>query len=343
MTKNLYIILKHTSRTLYLSIRMMPRKMGEAFAVAYLLCRAADSVADTELITKELRLEWIRRFPLLVRQGGFAQDELEQLAKTISGVSANRYEETLLLSLKECIGVYESFNASVRQHIDGIVKAVCLGMETDLLVFDGGTKESIKQFNTENELKEYCKYIGGGPGIFWSRISKEVTPVKGGDSMDYAAEKIGEALQITNIVKDVAHDLRIGRCYFPKDDLGAVGLSAYDLLNPKNIKPFKSVLKKWTSWGLQCMGFATDYYFALPRTQFRQRASVIWPIYWSLDTMAKVLESDNLLEPNNKVRIPKSTIYRTMLLTPFMFFSNALFKRGMKKRIEKIKKLVRRY
>ena len=43
-------VLKSVSRSFYLSIRILPRGMREPVAVAYLLARAADTIADTRAL-----------------------------------------------------------------------------------------------------------------------------------------------------------------------------------------------------------------------------------------------------------------------------------------------------
>lgn len=51
-------LLKNNARTIYLSAKILPRAKRKTFAIAYLVCRIADSVADTSLIDvkKELSL-----------------------------------------------------------------------------------------------------------------------------------------------------------------------------------------------------------------------------------------------------------------------------------------------
>ena len=68
MDLDLDLLLKKTSRSLYLSARILPETLRPAFAIAYLLCRYADTIADTPLLPPEKRLFWITQFPELVRR-----------------------------------------------------------------------------------------------------------------------------------------------------------------------------------------------------------------------------------------------------------------------------------
>src|SRR6266496_472009 len=57
-------VLKQVSRSFYLSLAILPRSLREPIGLAYLLARAADTVADTRLIRRPDRiahLEALRR------------------------------------------------------------------------------------------------------------------------------------------------------------------------------------------------------------------------------------------------------------------------------------------
>src|SRR5437660_10100423 len=53
-------ILRSVSRSFYLSIRLLPAQLREPIALAYLLARATDSVADTAGISGLVRIEALK-------------------------------------------------------------------------------------------------------------------------------------------------------------------------------------------------------------------------------------------------------------------------------------------
>lgn len=55
-------LLKSVSRSFYLTLRILPGGMREPIALAYLLARAADTIADTTLVAPEKRLELLLSF-----------------------------------------------------------------------------------------------------------------------------------------------------------------------------------------------------------------------------------------------------------------------------------------
>src|SRR5216117_3031821 len=58
-------LLRQVSRSFYLSLAILPRPLREPIGLAYLLARAADTVADTRLIVREDRVRHVetRRRP----------------------------------------------------------------------------------------------------------------------------------------------------------------------------------------------------------------------------------------------------------------------------------------
>ena len=120
-------LLKHTSRSLYLSARLLPPSIRNAFGIAYLLCRYADSIADTSLLPPEKRLYWISLFPQTVAQKN--AKIVEPLVHEISSSAANKYEEELLHNLPACMAEFQKLPPAQQQATQQVVEAVCEGMK----------------------------------------------------------------------------------------------------------------------------------------------------------------------------------------------------------------------
>src|SRR5262249_28833311 len=76
-------------------------------------------------------------------------------------------------------------------------------------------------FDSFEDLSNYCYHVAGAVGLccvhIWGFDSDEVPPL---------AVDCGRAFQLTNILRDVAEDARMGRCYLPREDLRLFGLAA---------------------------------------------------------------------------------------------------------------------
>lgn len=317
-------LLQHTSRSLYLSARCLPPAVRGAFSVAYLLCRYADSIADTALLPAEKRIQWIERFPNMITSPN--AEEEQRLRADIAGSSSNIYEEKLLQNLPACCRAFEKLNDVQKKMILEAVHSVCEGMKTDLKNFPPEHAHELRAFGTRAELADYCHLMGGEPGVFWSRLIVSHTEPSLPNKQFFAlGHDIGDALQIVNILRDLPRDLRIGRCYIPLEDLQAHHLQPEELLEQINSPRFEPVKKEWISWGRKKLRSAKAYFAALPKLQLRHRAAVAWPVLWAADTLNKLEKEPNLLDSGHKVKIPRSRIYFTMFMTPFLLCSNTLF------------------
>ncbi len=75
-----------------------------------------------------------------------------------------------------------------------------------------------------NDLAAYCYRVASTVGL----MSMHIIGFEGSQAIPYAI-KLGIALQLTNILRDVADDWRNGRLYLPQDELAAFGLSETDI------------------------------------------------------------------------------------------------------------------
>jgi phytoene synthase len=83
---------------------------------------------------------------------------------------------------------------------------------------------TLQTYPSFERLKEYCYRVAGTVGltcthIFGFRDSKALE----------LAEKLGLAFQLTNIIRDVHEDFRIGRVYLPEEDLAHYRVTREDL------------------------------------------------------------------------------------------------------------------
>jgi len=81
-----------------------------------------------------------------------------------------------------------------------------------------------KQYQTFDELAGYCRRVASTVGL----ICIEIFGARDSRARDYAFN-LGLALQLTNIIRDVAVDLRNGRIYLPQEDLARFGVTEADL------------------------------------------------------------------------------------------------------------------
>lgn len=89
-----------------------------------------------------------------------------------------------------------------------------------------GVERDLRQtrYASFEELAGYAYGVASTVGL----MSMHIIGFAGPPAIPYAI-KLGVAMQVTNILRDVAEDLRLGRVYLPQDELAAHGLSEGDL------------------------------------------------------------------------------------------------------------------
>ena len=85
-------------------------------------------------------------------------------------------------------------------------------------LIDGGLQDLEQTtYATFDDLRGYCEKVAGAVGV-------ACIPVYGSDDVE-RAEKLGLALQLINIMRDVDEDRRLGRVYLPQDELARFGVA----------------------------------------------------------------------------------------------------------------------
>ena len=89
-----------------------------------------------------------------------------------------------------------------------------------------GVARDLRQtrYQTFDELTTYCYGVASTVGL----MSMHIIGFRGAEAIPYAV-KLGVALQMTNILRDVGEDWRAGRVYLPQSELAAFGLDESDL------------------------------------------------------------------------------------------------------------------
>jgi len=84
----------------------------------------------------------------------------------------------------------------------------------------------VTRYATFGELRKYCWRVASAVGL----VSAQLFGAHGA-AVDRYAEKLGIALQLTNILRDVAEDALMNRIYLPMEDLERFGMTEADILH----------------------------------------------------------------------------------------------------------------
>jgi 15-cis-phytoene synthase len=168
------------SSTFYLGSRLFRGDQRRAVTVIYAVCRAGDDAVD---------------------EARDARGGRERLARWWAGI------ERAFAANPDPSQAVEVGLAWVLRRFDvprSAFEELRLGLETDLHAPD---------FQTYEELMCYCRRVAGVVG--W--LIAPIAGYRGGQETLDRALALGQAMQLTNVLRDVGEDLALGRCYLPAE------------------------------------------------------------------------------------------------------------------------------
>jgi phytoene synthase len=87
-------------------------------------------------------------------------------------------------------------------------------------------------------LQKYCHLVAGVVGEVAAHIFGQTQA----QTTDYA-HTLGQALQLTNILRDVGEDARRGRIYLPMNEMQQFGVTAQDILSGNYSERFTALMR----------------------------------------------------------------------------------------------------
>jgi len=324
-------VLPSVARSFYLTLAVVPSDVRTQVGVAYLLARAADTITDTDLIERSQRLQYLTRFREWVVDPTQREDALREvqaallvhLADPRRGLQTRPGERTLLTHLVECDQLLHNFAPGDRALISQVVGTLAHGMQKDLTRFPGRTISpggggGLVALTTLDELDQYTYDAAGCVGEFWTRLMcahRAALRAWDVEAMATVGIRFGKGLQLTNVLRDLATDLRRGRCYIPTALLEPAGLRPADLLDPATLPKFRPVRMRLLRAALEHLDQGWLYTMAIPRREVRLRLACAWPILFAVKTLQRVSVSPSLLDPGVTLKMTRGEVYRIMALT----------------------------
>ncbi|HEY4272154.1 MAG TPA: phytoene/squalene synthase family protein [Candidatus Udaeobacter sp.] len=275
-------VLRSVSRSFYLSIRLLPTQLREPIALAYLLARTTDTVADTSQIYRTVRMETLKLLSAGI-QGTASRDVVAELVAGFVPLQENTSERQLLESLPDCLAWLDRMAHMDRNDIRLVLEKIMRGQMLDLQRFDDPNE--IRALGTANDLDEYTYLVAGCVGEFWTQLCfRHVRNFanRSQDEMLPLGKRYGMVLQLINVLRDAGSDLRVGRCYLPEYELTAAHLTPSEILaEPEKFQP---VYRRWLEKARAGLESGMEYSRAINNR--RVRAATVLPALIGARTLA---------------------------------------------------------
>lgn len=300
-------LLRSVSRTMYLSIRVLPAPLREAMGVAYLLARTSDTIADSAAVPLDVRLARLDDFAALLA----ARAE----SRTVAGIEDDIRpdhpgERALLAALPRVCERFAALPDADRGETRGLLATIIAAQRGDLVTFSspGG---GVIALADARALDAYAHGVAGCVGEWWTTTCIRHIPrysARSERDLLPLADSFGKGLQLVNILRDLPVDLRAGRCYLPRDELHAAGADPATILAaPAAAEP---VVAAWMARARDHLRAGREYIRGIRARRVRVACYVPWRL--AVRTLDH-LESTPPLAGGRPVKVSRGTVYRTLL------------------------------
>ena len=327
MTAPLEPLLKATSRSFYLTLRVLPGAIRPQIGLAYLLARTTDTVADTEILPVEQRLAALEK----LRERILGQNSTALNFGEFAQQQGSPAEKLLLEKIEDSLAALKNFPEADQKLIRAVLTTITSGQELDLRRFASSSAEKIVALETAAELDDYTYRVAGCVGEFWTKMCRaHLFPRARLDEKQFIADGIrfGKGLQLVNILRDLPADLRNGRCYLPTEKLEPAHLLPETLLSPANAAKFLPLFQRYLDTAEAHLAAGWRYTNTLPFGEFRVRLACAWPVLIGVQTIGR-LRAATVTELSQRVKISRSEvrsiIFRSLLASPLPFAWRKLY------------------
>ena len=183
-------IVKRSGSSFYLAMKLLPKVKRDGMFAIYAFCREIDDIADEPAPLEEKR-----------KNLKIWREDIDKIY---------RGEEPELTVAKALVAPVQTFSLPKEEFI-----ALIDGMEMDIP--DG------MRAPTMTELQLYCRRVAGAVGMLSVCVFGDFSP-----TAQRFAITLGEALQLTNILRDMDEDMELGRLYMPAECLAKAGIEITD-------------------------------------------------------------------------------------------------------------------
>jgi len=311
-------LLKATSRSFYLTLRVLPARVRPQIGLAYLLARTTDTIADTEIVPLAQRLDALQQLRQRILGKSTAPLDFGGLAEQ----QALPAERLLLEKVEASLVLLPKLSPADLQRVRSVLEVITGGQQLDLERFAGASAQNIIALKSAIELDDYTYRVAGCVGEFWTQVCRaHLFPRAELEDAQLFGDSIrfGKGLQLVNILRDLSADLRKGRCYLPSLELDQAGLMPSVLLSPVNESRFRPFYHRYLDLAEAHLQAGWNYTNSLPRGQFRVRLACAWPILIGVRTIKRLRAAD-VLELRQGVKISRGGVrgilLRSVLLYP---------------------------
>ena len=198
------LVTRH-ARTFSMASRLLPPEKRRGVFAIYAVCRTADDLVDVADGPRDQALR------------GFRERTFQALR--------NRSDLPILRELARAWHHFDVPDETLHELFDG------LALDLD-----------DRSYESWADLEAYCQGVAGSVGAMCCAVFGVAADFNQRKSAAVTcARTLGVAMQLTNILRDVGEDARLGRCYLPNDELRRFGIDRASVLSG-------AIRSDWSAW-----------------------------------------------------------------------------------------------
>ncbi|MDM8569411.1 phytoene/squalene synthase family protein [Thiotrichales bacterium HSG1] len=164
------------------------------------------------------------------------------------------------------------------------------------------------------EMDRYCYYVAGVVGEMLTELfcdySAQIADNK--KLLQHLAISFGQALQMTNLLKDIWEDRQRGVCWLPQDIFAPFELKN---LTPNHYNPaFGDGLIKLIAIANSHMHNALRYILLIPASEIGIRRFCLWALGMAALTLRRILKHKDFSQ-SQQVKISRRSVKTTILIS----------------------------
>ncbi len=291
-------ILSSVSRTFALTIPLLPPIIEKVVGNTYLLCRIVDTIEDATELTPEAKRNLSALFLDVVLEKAPAESFVEPCLHALKNYS-NRDELDLIAHTPTVLRILHTCSSHDQEAVSRCVSIMSKGMSR----FHGRQTET--GLRDLSEFEDYCYVVAGVVGELLTSIFRHYSPqfsknIQGHENLAIA---FGQALQMTNILKDSPEDRARGVSWKPAN------LSQLDLLHI----------------AYQKLSDSLAYILLIPKAEVGMRRFCLLAFGLAVLTLDKIAARTHFQQKED-VKLSRNTVWFFYGFTKIAASSNALIK-----------------
>lgn len=291
-------ILGSVSRTFALTIPLLPPSIEKVVGNTYLLCRIVDTIEDAANLDAQAKQRLSTLFLEAVLEKNSVESFVDPCLAALSDYG-NQDELDLIAHTPTVLRILHTCSKEDQAAVSRCISIMSEGMS----YFHG--KQNQAGLKDLLEFEKYCYVVAGVVGELLTSIFSNHSPAfaKRLQGHEKLAIAFGQALQMTNILKDSPEDKARGVSWKP------AGMSQNQLLQIAYEKLQDSL----------------NYILLIPKKELGMRRFCFLAFGLAVMTLAKIAQQKSLTK-SEKLKLKRSTVMSFYAFTQFAVTSDALMK-----------------